>query len=380
MNNKIKLQLCLMRCLHALLPLDHRKVVFCSFSGGTYSDNPKAISERLHELYPSAKQVWLFNDPKEKQVMLPQYIQGVKRWSLRAIYELATSRVWVFNDTQPYWAYKGKNQVYIQTWHGDRGFKKILNDCRPRTKKDQLPETKTCDLAIAGSDFGESIFRSAFRYTGAILKTGTPRNDKLIDIDVETILQKKKELHLDASCKYLLYAPTLRSKASETKQDQAIQQIDLIEVLAFLEKSTGERWKVLVRAHNKVVGLSGIPESEKILNVSHYEDMADLLQVSDILISDYSSSVGDFALTSRPIILFQDDRESYLEHDRTFYFDLDTSPFWIAQSQNDLVSILCDLPNRDSKQNCQEILSFYKTHESGHACEDTCNFIIEKIH
>ncbi|WP_172635072.1 CDP-glycerol glycerophosphotransferase family protein [Sphaerochaeta pleomorpha] len=379
MFNSIKLKLGLMHLVHAMLPLNPRKVVFCSFSGGSYSDNPKAISEHLHVMDPSIEQIWLFNNPEQKRTLVPSYLKIAKRWSLRAVYELATARIWVFNDTQPYWAYKGKNQIYIQTWHGDRGFKKILNDCNPRSKKNQLPETTTCDLTLAGSDFAESVFRSAFRYTGEILKTGTPRNDKLVHIDKESVNQTKRMLSFDPEVKYILYAPTLRRKATHSKENQEVQEFDMIAVLDALEHSTGVKWNMLVRAHNKVIGLGGIPESTRIINVSSHEDMADLLQIADILITDYSSSAGDFALTKRPLILFQDDRESYLAHDRAFYFDLDNSPFWIAQTQAELISILKDLPHRDSKENCEQILDFYKTRETGQASEDVCRFIVRKL-
>jgi CDP-glycerol glycerophosphotransferase len=379
MDNKTKLKRGLMHFVHILFRIDHNKVVFCSFSGGSYSDNPKAISEILHTLDPNARQVWLFNDPEKKRALLPTYIKIAKRWSFRAVYELATARVWVFNDTQPYWAYKGKSQIYIQTWHGDRGFKKILNDCNPRSKDNQLPETTTCDLTLAGSDFGESIFRSAFRYPGEIIKTGTPRNDKLVVLSQEMIAQVKNDLGFLPEMRYILYAPTLRSQASHSKECQKVQEFDMLAVLEALENSTGQQWNLLVRSHSKVIGLNGIPESEKIINVSSHEDMVDLLQIADILITDYSSSAGDFALTNRPIILFQDDRERYLVHDRTFYFNLDHSPFWIAQTQDELTSIINDLPTRDSKKNCEQILDFYKTRETGHASEDVCRFIMEKL-
>jgi CDP-glycerol glycerophosphotransferase len=379
MDRRTKLKYRMMHALHLFLPLHRKSVVFCSFSGGSYSDNPKAVSEQLHRMDPSVRQVWLFNDPSKKKAVVPSYACVAKRWGFRSIYELATAKCWIFNDTLPYWACKGKNQIYIQTWHGDRGFKKILNDCKPRSEGNELPETRLCDLAVAGSDFGASIFRSAFRYPGRILKTGTPRNDRLLNSDRASAGLAKSGLGLENSVKCVLYAPTLRRAASKTSSKQEIQHFDMLDTLDMLEKETKSQWSMLVRAHSKVSGLSGIPKSEKIVDVSHFEDMVDLLEAADLLITDYSSSVGDFALTGRPIILYQDDRDQYLQHERTFYFDLDTSPFWIARNQQELVSILKDLPNRDSKKNCEEILSFYKTCETGHASKDVCDFILEQM-
>jgi len=372
-KQKIKFQV--MRLLHALFPLQSNKVLFFSFSGSTYSDNPKAISLKLHELYPEVRQVWIFSNPEMKRDLVPFDFQITKKWNLRSIYDLATAKVWVMNDALPYWAYKGKDQIYIQTWHGDRGFKKILYDFSSREGMIPLREDVSCDLAVAGSDFGEAFYRTAFHYTGKVLKTGCPRNDELIHASSEKIIDKKAFLGLGKNFRYILYAPTLRNKQGKTREAQPVQTLDFISILDTLERITGERWRFLVRSHIKVPGLTGFPDSERIINATQIEDMADLLLVSDMLITDYSSSVGDFALTKRPMILFQDDRATYLEKERTFYFDLDSSPFWIVQSQGELLELLEDLPNRDVDENCKDVLNFFKTHETGHASEDVARFI-----
>ena len=107
--------------------------------------------------------------------------------------------------------------------------------------------------------------------------------------------------------------------------------------------------------------------------------MSHLMAVSDVLITDYSSCAGDFALLKRPVILYQSDRDEYIQMDRTFYFDIDDSPFFVAQSQDELESIISSLSEESVVQNCIDIDKFYGTTESGHAAKTVAEMIVKHI-
>ena len=360
------------------LGVNNNKVVLSSFGGKSYSDNPRAISEKLHEMYPKFDIVWLFNNPEEKRKIIPNYIRCVKRGSFRALREQATAKFWIDNFTKPVYVYKNKKQIYIQTWHGDRGFKKILHDSTFVPLNYKLIESTICDLAISGSDYGNEIYKSAFRYDGDILQTGSPRNDILVNNAKSLDNTTKSLLGIKQATRILLYAPTLRRMASSNKSNQHIGVIDLTVALNLMEKKTNELWVCLVRAHSAVSGLVGIPTNEKFIDVSSYEDMSDLLLISDMLITDYSSSAGDFALLDRPIVLFQADREDYLKHDRTFYFDMDKSPYMIVQHKEELVELINEMDWESIPKNCKEILDFYGTTETGEASRKVVEFMLSK--
>lgn len=361
-----------------LFGVNQNKAVFISFYGKSYSDNPRAISEKLHEIQPNYKIIWLFNNPAEKKSLVPNYVKCIKRRSLAGYFHLATAKVWVDNFPKSYSNYKSKEQIYIQTWHGDRGFKTVLYDSPFKEKNSKYIESDICDLMLSGSDFCDRVYRSAFRYNGGILKAGSPRCDILINKDDELAAKIKKQLGIRQKCKVLLYAPTFRKKAAVSRNLQPLGNINLSDILNLLEKKTKDEWICLVRAHSAVQGLSGISENEKIIDVTKYEDMNELLLVSDILITDYSSSAGDFALLRRPIFLYQEDREEYLKHDRNFYFDLDQSPFWIARSQRELEEMIENLDFQSASKNCDQILEFYGTVETGQASRRVVEYILEK--
>lgn len=355
---------------------DNSRVVFTSFNGHSYSDNPRAISERLHELAPELEIIWINDGPSLKGA--PSYINQVNKFRrYQYCKTLASAKVIVSNTELPYIP-KKEGAKYIQTWHGDRVFKKVLYDCSIAGNPIYVPESKPgfCDLAIAGSDFGERQYQSAFRYNGEVLKIGTPRDDILLHVTDELIRQKKREIGVGDHRRYLLYAPTFRQANNRTGIKQNIQGINIQETLTALEKQYGGEWNCLLRAHPGVDGFQGDGVSaENVIDVSEHYDMADLLIISDALITDYSSCAGDYALLRRPIFLFQDDVDEYLEKERSFYFEMDDSPYLIVHSQEELNGLIGSTSLEKAALNCDDILRFYGTHESG----DAANVVAGKI-
>ena len=112
----------LMRWAQRTRGINPRKVIFSSFEGRSYNDNPRYISEKLHELCPEAEIVWLFQTKAIDKVEVPPYVKKQYRITREGLIEQATARFWVdnFRHTESLWL-DGKKQYYIQTWHGDRG-------------------------------------------------------------------------------------------------------------------------------------------------------------------------------------------------------------------------------------------------------------------
>lgn len=362
--------------------LKKNQVVFKSFGGNSYSDNPRAISEKLHELYPNIKINWILSRQVCNLVSIPHYVKVVDADNaLTVIKTIASSKVYVDNFSLTK-IKKSKKQLFIQTWHGDRAFKKVLYDVYGPNTDVVLSETLPgyCDYAIAGSKYGESQYRTAFRYDGEVILEGTPRNDILVNATEKTVMKYKNNIEND-DCKLLLYAPTLRDISLKNKEAiQSIHDLDISKTLDCLEKKYNCKWKCLLRAHPAVASLSGAKkEDDRIVDVSAYEDMSHLMLISDMLITDYSSCAGDFALTGRSLILFHSDIEEYKSTSREFYFDMNESPYFIAKTQEELESIIENLSESIAKQNCKEILDFYVTTESGKASECVANIINEWI-
>ena len=301
-----------------------KKLCFESYGGRQYSDNPRFISEKMHELFPDYTLVWGVGEDANTEI--PDYIRSFPINSFRFRRERASSVAFVTNEAITGDMYKRKGQLYIQTWHGDRGIKKILYDsleARGIPASDhKYADRDLTDYFVVGSDYAEKRIKTAFRYQGKTIKSGCPRNDLLVTKGDGTRIKQK--LGIGPDKKILLYAPTLRRNR---KVVQSV--IDIRTSLDHLMKRTKDEWVCLVRAHPKSLGVDA-DMGEDILDVSGYPDMADLLLISDFLISDYSSCAGDFILTERPVVLAQFDLEQYMEEDRTFHVDIGDTGYFIA--------------------------------------------------
>jgi CDP-glycerol glycerophosphotransferase len=349
-----------------------KQVIFDSFSGKQYSDNPRAISEKLHELYPDIKIVWVMNEGVQDYYnLIPDYVKIVKKKSLSYFRAFSSSFAYVTNEAMTTNMYKRKNQYFIQTWHGDRVPKKVLHESwRGQERPEPVMDRQYTDLCVAASSIGEQVYRSAFRYDGEILKKGMPRNDKLINQSDEEKNKIRKRLGLDADTKIILYAPTFRDHVSE-KQSTVV---DLKRVIGKLEKN-GEKWKCLIRAHSNSAGII-CEYNDMFMDVTRYFDMADLLLISDMLITDYSSSAGDFILRNKPVILTVYDYEEYISKHRELKFSLSDAGFFVVHNDDELIEIIENKSESDYKKNCDSIKQYFNIVEQGNSAEIIC----QKIH
>jgi len=329
-------------------------------------------------LRPDVKIVWLFKDVEDakRRYNVPDYVTGLNAIERKGVCAMARARVVVDNFAKRFYLmFPAKNQVYIQTWHGDRAFKKVGYD---NTGRNVHMLEEHCTLGITGSDYGDMQFRSAFHYKGEIMKVGYPRNDILVRNDAAEAREIRRRLNIDDDTRLLLYAPTFRDTERHEMKSQKVN-LDLYHVLDTLEASTGEKWKCLVRAHYMSYGLQMDDGTGRLIPASSYPEMAELLLISDALITDYSSCAGDYALLRRPIFLFQNDIEEYRTKNRALYFNMEDSPYWVASTPDEMDQLIQNCTPERAKQNCDAILKFYGEAETGHAAESIAKYIIEKL-
>ena len=175
--------------------VQNKYAVFESYCGSQYSDNPRAISEKLHETDSEYKIIWLLKNVNDKYDIIPNYVRKVKYTRINRIREIAKCSVYVTNENLKPGYYKNKKkQFYIQTWHGDRPLKKILYDTGNKLPI-PIADNQYTNICIAGSKIGEEIYRTAFHYYGEVLVEGSPRNDKLVIRDLENEKRVKNILN-----------------------------------------------------------------------------------------------------------------------------------------------------------------------------------------
>ena len=365
-------------CTRLFRGYDDNMVVFSSFYGRAYNDSPRYISEALHAKRPETKIVWLFKDPEtiRDQYDIPDYVHVYHNIERKGVASLARARVVVDNTAKRFYLkFPGKGQIYLQTWHGDRAIKKVGFD--NEDVHHHRPEEKL-SLIMVGSDFGEQVMRTALRHNGEVMKQGIPRNDVLVRNDPAERAAIRQKLNLDSDTRVLVFAPTFRDSETGKNRDQRVP-LDLSHVLDTLEKTTGEKWKCLVRAHYLAHGLAFDYNSERFIAATEYPEMAELLLIADALLTDYSSCATDFILTHRPVYLYQDDEIEYTTQNREFYVPIDSCGFWIAHTPEELDALIEQTTPERAAENCDHLLAFYSTKETGHATESAVDYIISKL-
>lgn len=351
------------------------EVLCASFRGKQYSDNPRVIAEMLHSIHPEIEIIWAINSSDNPYGLIPSYVKRVRYGSKEFYQALSRSFCFITNNEMRPNLSKRAGQFFVQTWHGDRAFKKVLydtlDDFTDTYRANSVRDDQLTDICLAASDLGEKVYRTAFRYNGRILKVGMPRNDKLLNISSEEVTRIKTLLGIDESYKLIMYAPTFR----DDKMHQSCEIVDLAELVTWLNKETGERWKGLYRAHS--LG-KGIGSSENVMDVSVYPDMSDMLLISDAVITDYSSVAGDFMLLNRPMVLAQFDLDDYTMNSRQFYVSLDEIGYPIAKNIDELHELLLESIRQGRLIGRDKAMEYYGVVESGKSAEKVVELISQR--
>ena len=349
-----------------IFPIKNNRILFQNFFGKGYGDNPKYIADELiSRNIDNIEMIWLVKGKYYPNI--PKQIKQVKRGSLKELYYIATSKVWVDNCRKHYGISKRKKQFYLHTWHGTIGLKKMEKDCEDILTKDYIKsakaDSKMIDLIPSGSKLFTSILKSSFWYDGEIYECGTPRCDVFFNY--------KKQ---NRDYKVALYAPTFRDN-----KDTTIYDLDYNEIIKTLEEKTNEKWKIIIRFHPNESYMQGtINYSDKILDGSIYEDMNKLVIDSDLLITDYSSSMFDALLIEKNVVLYTPDLDLFLDS-RGSYVNISDLPYPIAKDKNELINNIKNFDQNDYKSKVKKYISKVGLCEHGDASKKLVDRILEVI-
>ncbi|GGX51079.1 bifunctional glycosyltransferase/CDP-glycerol:glycerophosphate glycerophosphotransferase [Streptomyces minutiscleroticus] len=319
------------------------QVFYLSYNGKQYSDSPRAMHEELLRRGSDLKHLWAVRD---SQVILPEGAEPVRMWGREWYEALASSRYIVTNGHLPDWIQRRKGQAIVQTWHGTM-LKKIGHDIDTlhfdRRYQEKLAlEAKQWSLVVSSNRFSTPILKRAFSYDGEILEAGYPRNDYLYSDNRDAIAaQVKERLGLPKGKKVVLYAPTWRDdQAHSAGQFLFDLRIDLEDA----RRRLGDDHVLLIRRHSNVVDRVPGAGNGFVWDVSEYPDIAELYLAADILVTDYSSVMFDYAHLRRPMLFFTYDLEHYRDTLRGFYFDFEKdSPGPLVATSKELVDALRDI-------------------------------------
>ncbi|MFD5464911.1 CDP-glycerol glycerophosphotransferase family protein [Kitasatospora sp. NPDC127059] len=316
-------------------------VLYNAGNNSVYADSPKAIHEELVRRGLPLEHLWGNDD---LQADLPRTAQAIRLWSPEWFEALATAKYIVTSTHLPDFFVRRPGQVVVQTWQGSPlkqvgfDFEKVwFTDSR--YLKSLAREVPNWSLLVAGNSWSAPVLRRAFDYQGEILESGSPRNDLLFAADREkTAEQVRERLGLPEGKKVVLYAPTWRE---DRRRPNGGYQIDLRIDLEAAKAALGDDQVLLVRRHSLMCGQIPGAGNGYVWDVGTYPDMAELLLIADVLVTDYSSSVFDFANTGKPMFFFTHDLEHYRDNLRGFSLNFEAeAPGPLLASSTELVDAL----------------------------------------
>ncbi|MFV8782425.1 bifunctional glycosyltransferase/CDP-glycerol:glycerophosphate glycerophosphotransferase [Microbulbifer sp. SA54] len=297
------------------LPIKSEIAIFSAYWDSQIACNPKAISDELENVRPDIQKYWII---KNGIRVKPGY-HIVRPYSLKYYYLMAVGKYFINNANFPNFVVKRVGQVHIQTKHGTPMKKMGYDLIRESRANDLSPKwfAHRCarwDYVISSNVYSSELWRGAFPFDYKLLEIGYPRNDLLCKLDDNKILDIKAKLGLPKNKLVILYSPTFRDY-----DKSHVPEFDPYRFIAEI----GVDAVILVRSHYFRKGREGlVSDGVRVVDVNEWPSIEELYAVSDIMISDYSSSIFDYLNLKRPVFLYAYDYEKYQDY-RGIYIDLE---------------------------------------------------------
>ncbi|GHD15759.1 transferase [Streptomyces violarus] len=320
-------------------PVNPHLAVFAAYWNRGVACNPAAIAAELSELAPQIHPVWVVT--QENEALLPPGTDHVVPGSRRYWEVLATAKYLVNNVNFPNAVVKRPDAIHVQTHHGTplkrMGLDQMAYPAAAQGLdfKALLERIDKWDYSVSANSHTTRMWERAYPSHYVSLDHGYPRNDVYYTATADDIRAVRDRLGIDPGRRAVLYAPTHRDyEAGWTPR------LDL----AALADRLGEDTVLLVRGHYFYGGaaspLTNLRRTGRIIDVSSYDPVEDLCLAADVLVTDYSSIMFDYANLDRPIVIHADDWETY-RTTRGVYFDLMAqAPGPVARTQQELTEIL----------------------------------------
>lgn len=379
-SSKYKLFAAFFNFYRLLFNVNNNMISMVFVHKGHIGDNLRCIYDELNQKDDDLRYNILSKDEyncggiKSFTSFLKKIIQLLVIFFIKS-YKLAISRYIFLDDNFLPMVYMNisPNTTVIQLWHGAGAFKKfgLSSTTDPSLIFLQKQISNKLDYVIVSSENVALFYEEAFGVSKEkILPLGVPKTDYYFKINnLEELKKKFEDRYPDYKDKKLvLYAPTFRENSEHDKN--ILQNFDI----PLFNMELGDQYVLAVRLHPKV-NSADFSSNDNLINVTDYEDERELLLLADILITDYSSIMVEYALLNKPIIFFPYDYEYYVQKERGFYFNYwEDVPGPIACSIHEVIKIIkensfdLDKIKRFAKQEYDEL--------DGKSTQRVINYII----
>jgi len=324
-----------------LFPVKNKKVSFASYRSNRLSGNLYYVHHELVKQKEEYEIQYLFKKFNPSPFGKVLYMFHI----IRNIYHLATSAYVFIDDFYfPLYLIKlRKGTTVVQLWHAAGAFKKFGYSTLGKPfgpSEEYLKHVKihsNYSYAVVSSSEVIPHFAEAFNMPpNQILPLGIPRTDYLLDennyIKAKEKLYKKYP-HLKEK-KLILYAPTFRGKSHQRSEFETLLDFEKLKL------ALRPDYALVIKLHPYMNQSIQVVDDKFIYQLDPEFNTEEILLISDILISDYSSIIFDYSLLGRPIAFFANDLSEYIS-ERDFYYPYETFvPGPVFSNTNDLVEWL----------------------------------------
>jgi len=382
-----------------IFPKDKNLWVFGAWFGEKYADNSKYLFEYVNKNHPEIKAIWLTHNQHTYNIIKKRGFKVYKIYSLKGLYYSSKAKVGIISTgLKDINMYLIGNMQIVQLWHGIP-LKKIMFDDKitfknisiykkisflifPFVKKNYIYSDA---LLIATSKEVQKKISSAFRVPLENVKiTGYPRNDSFFQKYDKKLELVTKLLYLKSQGKKLvIYMPTHRE---EGKLD--INKLFFSNIENINKKMKELNCILLIKLHFYHINksdLSKIPNLSNIITVNDdliEQDIYNILKLTDMLITDYSSVYFDYLLLNKPIVFAPFDIKEYLKYDREFYYNYeDVTPGPKAKNWNEVLKYIkeaIETPEKYKKER-EKIRSLFHKYQDGNSSKRVFDEIVKLI-
>lgn len=334
-------------------------IIFNHLNQKGYGGHPKALSIELHNEIPDLKQYWLGHRQD-----CPEWLTVIRPTIFNRLYYHIKAKVWIDDVLKPQYYSKAKDQIYVQTWHGDRGFKKIYYQISNYPKNYFFIEEYHLDAITCGSLHSIKKYPTAFHTSAQLLDFGMPANDIFFN-NTKEIKRKLRLKYGFDNKKICLIAPTFTTN----KEIPEYLSIDEKKIIKDSLSSLHEHWTIIYKTHHN--------DPNKDALTFEINDEFELLIMADLLISDYSSIIGDFILQNKPCLIYRpggrekDKRDTHNLIDESYFISANTFPSLITHIRN--------INNYNFAEINKRCLDQYGTFEKGHASHRVVEWLKSKL-
>ncbi len=320
---------------YKLFKVDNKKITFISLRRNDISGNFAFVYDKL-KTDKNLKINFILNEHTIAEMSFKEIRAFTKA--------CATSKVVILDEFTPQIHYIDLKQQtkLVQLWHACGAFKTFgfTRISKPKGSPQATRNHRSYDYVTVSSSYCKKCHSEGFGIsTKNVVPTGIPRTDVFFDDEYK---QKAKDKFYNAHPEFIgkkivLFAPTFRGMVKETAF-YPTEMFNLDEVCAQLP----DEYVFIVKHHPFVKDVQPVPENykDRVIDLSEDSELNDLLFVTDVIITDYSSLVFEASLLNIPMVFYVFDLEKYV-NERDFYFDFKLYiPGKIVYSQEQLVEAI----------------------------------------